>query len=922
MAIEKTEGKTTIPSAYDPKEVENKWYRHWEEGGFFEASENDPRPPFSIVIPPPNVTGQLHLGHALNNTLQDILVRWRRMSGYNTLWLPGTDHAGIATQAKVEEELAEDGLSRHDLGRERFLERVWDWKTKYGARITHQLRRMGSSCDWSRERFTLDPGLSRAVREVFVRLYEKGLIYRGRRIINWCPRCHTAISDIEVEHEDKQGRLWYIRYPFKDGSGSVTVATTRPETMLGDTAVAVHPDDERYKSIVGKTVILPLLGREIPVVADAYVDPSFGTGAVKVTPAHDPNDFEIGQRHDLHFIQVIGFDAVMISDAGPYAGMERYACRKQVVNDLESQGYLLRTEDHAHAVGQCSRCDTVIEPLVSDQWFVRMAPLAEPAIAAVKDGRIRFVPERFAKLYLHWMENIRDWCISRQLWWGHRIPVWYCQDCGKVIVAKEDPKACPHCEGLRLEQDPDVLDTWFSSALWPFSTMGWPNKTKSLEVYYPTSVLVTAFDIIYFWVARMIFMGLEEMGEKPFSDVYIHGLIRDSEGRKMSKSLGNGIDPLDVIDRFGADTLRFTLVTGVAPGADQRFYWEKVEGSRNFANKLWNAARFALLNLEDYDAEKAEAAWRSGVGLEEGLELADRWILTRLQQTSAEVDRQLRRYELGEAARVIYDFTWNELCDWYIEAIKPRLWGREGDASRRAAQTVLAKVLGAVLRLLHPFMPFITEELWQSLPKGREFDGGLTPQSIMIAPWPKAEERWRDAAAEKDMNLVMGIIRTIRNLRAEADVAPAKKIAAILLGDDAAQALLKSQATLIESLAGVGKLTIESGITIESGTDDVAGGVARERRSRYGKALTGIEGGVEILLPLADLIDVEKERARLAKEKDAAAAEAARLEAKLGNEGFIAKAPTAVVERERERLAAARDRLAKTQARLAELADL
>ncbi|MGE5577413.1 MAG: valine--tRNA ligase [Syntrophothermus sp.] len=882
-----------LPTVYDPKSVEDKWYKYWLDGNHFHAEVKNGGEPFSIVIPPPNVTGELHLGHALNNTVQDILIRWRRMQGYNALWMPGTDHAGIATQIKVEAELAKEGLTRHDLGREKFLDRVWAWKEKYGNQIINQLKKLGTSCDWERERFTMDAGCSAAVREVFVRLYEKGLIYQGHRIINWCPHCHTTLSDIEVEHEEREGNLWHIRYPFKDGGGEIIVTTTRPETMLGDTAVAVHPDDERYRGLVGKTVILPLMNREIPIVADAYVDPAFGTGALKVTPAHDPNDFEIGLRHNLTSITVIGDDARMTPEAGKFAGMDRYECRKAVVEELKAQGYLIKVDSHTHAVGQCYRCDTVIEPLLSKQWFVKMEPLAQPAIAAVKDGRISFIPERFAKVYLNWVENIRDWCISRQLWWGHRIPVWYCQDCGEVIVAREDPSECMKCGSHHLEQDPDVLDTWFSSALWPFSTMGWPSKTAELAYYYPTSVLVTAFDIIYFWVARMIFMGLEFMGEIPFHDVYITGLIRDAQGQKMSKSRGNGIDPLEVIDQYGADALRLALLNGASPGYDMRFYTEKVEGSRNFANKIWNASRFALMHLEDFQAPEGEV----GLGWlrQLPLELPDRWILSRYNSTAHEVTSQLERYELGEASRVLYEFIWSELCDWYIEAVKPRLYGKAAPDSRRAAQSVLWYVLEHTLRLLHPFMPFITEEIWQHLPGHGE--------SVMIAEWPEPRLEMRDSQAEAEMELLMGIVKGIRNIRAEANVLPGKKVTAILHADAEKCAILEKSRGLLESLAGLERLSIE-----------------QELPSKPEKAMTAIAGGVEVYVPLAGLIDIDKEIQRLQKELSNLENEVKRLSAKLDNPGFVQKAPAEVVEKERIKLTEYADKQAKLQERLAVLA--
>ncbi|SMB92614.1 valyl-tRNA synthetase [Thermanaeromonas toyohensis ToBE] len=857
-----------LPSVYNPHKVENKWYRVWEEAGYFRApvENRGDRKPFSVVMPPPNVTGSLHLGHALDNTLQDILVRWHRMRGDATLWLPGTDHAGIATQARVEEELAKEGISKYDLGREKFLERVWAWKEEYGTRITQQLRRLGASCDWSRERFTMDAGCSRAVREVFVRLYQEGLIYRGDYIINWCPRCATVISDIEVEHEEEPGHLWYILYPFKEGQGGITVATTRPETMLGDTAVAVHPDDERYREFVGRTVILPLLNREIPVIADEYVDPSFGTGAVKITPAHDPNDFEVGRRHGLPSITVIGKDAIMTTEAGPYVGLDRYTCREKVVKDLETQGYLIKVEEHTHAVGHCYRCGTVIEPLVSPQWFVRMKPLAEPAIQAALEGRVRFVPERFTKIYLNWLENIRDWCISRQLWWGHRIPVWYCQQCGEVICSTEDPIECPACSSTALEQDPDVLDTWFSSALWPFSTMGWPDKTPELALYYPTSVLVTGRDIIFFWVARMLFMGLKFMGEVPFREVLIHGLVLDAQGRKMSKSLGNGVDPMDVIEEYGADTLRFMLITGNTPGNDLRFHPERLESTRNFCNKIWNAARFVLLNLKDFNPEGERAPYT----------LPDRWILSRLNTVVDEVTKNMEDYEIGEAARSLYEFFWGEFCDWYIELAKIRLYG-EDKRAKSTAQKVLLEVLETFLKLLHPFMPFITEEIWHYLPGERS--------SIMISPWPKAQAQAIDPEAEEAMSLITEVIRAIRNLRSEMRVTPGRKVRVILVAaGEKIRQVLEEACSYFSALAQAEPVEILAG-----------------REQPLPKAVSAVCGGVEVYLPLEGLVDYEKEITRLEKELATTQKELARVQGKLANPDFLAKAPAEVVEKERNK---------------------
>lgn len=884
-----------LSKTYDPKNVEEKWYQHWEKSGYFRAEANEETKKakeegktFSIVMPPPNVTGSLHLGHALDNTLQDILTRWRRMQGYETLWLPGTDHAGIATQAKVEGQLAKEGTSKYDIGREKFLERVWEWKKQYGDHITKQLRKLGTSCDWERERFTLDEGCSRAVREVFVRLYEKGLIYQGNYIINWCPQCQTTISDIEVEHEDQKGQIWYINYPLQEGDGYIMVATTRPETMLGDTAIAVNPEDDRYKHLIGKNAILPLVNREIPIIADEYVDKEFGTGAVKITPAHDPNDFEMGLRHELEQINVLDRQGKMNELAGKYEGLDRYDARKKIVADLEDLGLLVKVEDHDHAVGQCYRCGTTIEPLVSKQWFVKMKPLAEPAIQAVLDGKTKFVPERFTKTYLNWMENIRDWCISRQLWWGHRIPVWYCQECNEVICAKEDPTHCPKCGSEKLKQDPDVLDTWFSSGLWPFSTMGWPDNTEALQTYYPTSVLVTGRDIIFFWVARMIFTALEFMDEAPFQEVFIHGLVLDAQGRKMSKSLGNGIDPIEVIDKYGADTLRFMLITGNTPGNDLRFQMERLEGTRNFANKIWNASRFALMNLADYDEDKVNT---------EELEytLADIWIRSRFNRAAQEVTRNMERYDLGEAGRVLYEFIWDEFCDWYIELIKPRLYGKETEKSKITAQYVLAKTLRQTMELLHPFMPFITEEIWQLLPHQGE--------TIMLSQWPQGKEEELSEKIEQQMSTIMEVIKAVRNLRSEMNVAPGKKAELILMAQvPEIKAVLEAGEQYINNLGNVSQLTIR-----ESSTE------------KPEQAVTAIVSGVEVYLPLRDLIDITKELERLEKENTNLDKEISRLEKKLSNQGFISKAPQEVVEKEKLKL---QDYQAKKEAVLGRISSL
>ncbi|WP_018305619.1 valine--tRNA ligase [Desulfitobacterium hafniense] len=872
-----------MEKVYDPSQVEGKWYPYWEEKGYFHADVDDAKEPFSIVMPPPNVTGALHLGHAIDSTIQDILTRFKRMQGYNTLWLPGTDHAGIATQAKVEEQLAKEGTNRHALGREKFLDRVWDWKKEYGGRITQQLRRLGASCDWSRERFTMDEGCSEAVREVFVDLYHKGLIYRGNYIVNWCPHCHTTISDIEVEHVDREGHLWHLRYPVKDSDEVLIVATTRPETMLGDTAVAVHPEDERYRHLLGKTIILPLTNREIPIIADDYVDREFGTGAVKITPAHDPNDFEMGLRHQLPSITVMDREAKMNEQAGKYQGMERYAARKEIVKDLEAQGLLVKVDNHQHAVGECYRCSTVVEPMVSKQWFVKMEPLAKPAMEVVREGIMEFVPERFAKIYLGWLENIRDWCISRQLWWGHRIPVWYCEDCGAEICAKEDPETCPECGSKHIVQDPDVLDTWFSSGLWPFSTMGWPEETPELKQFYPTSVLVTGRDIIFFWVARMVFMGLEFMKDVPFQKVMIHGLVLDAQGRKMSKSLGNGVDPLEVIDQYGADTLRFMLITGNTPGNDLRFHPERLEATRNFANKIWNASRFVLLNLQDYEE-----------GPRGQLKLEDRWILSRYEKTAGEVTEALEQFDLGEAARLLYEFIWNEFCDWYIELAKGRLYDKEHPEARHTVQSILLEVLEGTMRLLHPYMPFITEEIWHNLP--------ISGESIMIQSWPKVNG-YREDDLEKQMNQIMDVIKAVRNIRAEMNVQPGKKAEIILVAPEkAAFEVLESGRESIRLLAGGSAVDVVLNLEVKPA-----------------QAASAVLEGVEVYLPLRGLLDLDKEIARVEKEIAQAQLEQSRLAGKLNNQGFVAKAPEQVVAKEREKLEGINGRIAALKVRLAEL---
>ena len=878
-----------IPKVYDPASVEKKWYEFWEKNRYFHAEPEPGKKPFSIVIPPPNITGKLHMGHALDNTLQDILIRWHRMMGDNTLWMPGYDHAGLATQIKVEEVLKkEEGKTRFDLGREEFVKRVWAWKEEYGDRIINQLKCLGISCDWERKRFTMDEGCSRAVRETFVSLFEKGLIYKGTRITNWCVNCHTALSDIEVEHEDTPGHLWYVRYPVVGEEDTyLTIATTRPETIPGDTAVAVNPEDERYAKLIGKTLRLPILNREIPVIADSYVDTKFGTGAVKITPSHDPNDYEMGLRHNLPEIVVIGKDGVMTEEAGPFAGLERYECRKQIVARLKEEGYLVKIEEHSHAVGHCQRCHNIVEPLVSTQWFVKMQPLVKAAVDCVTDGRTQFVPERFTKNYTGWMENIHDWCISRQIWWGHRIPVWYCDDCGEMSASRTDLEKCPKCGSTHIHQDEDALDTWFSSALWPFSTMGWPDNTELLKQFYPTSVLVTGYDIIFFWVARMLIMGMEFMKEISFEKVFIHGLVRDSQGRKMSKSLGNGIDPLEVIEKYGADTLRFMLITGNTPGNDMRFYWERVEGTRNFANKIWNASRFALMNMEGYDKDAELAPYT----------LADKWILSRLQDTVKDVTGLLERFELGEAGRAIYDFIWSEVCDWYIEIAKPRLYNKEAAAERATAQHVLATVLVSAMKLLHPYMPFITEEIYQCLPHEAE--------SIMISKWPVADEILIDPEAERGMNAIMDSIKAIRNMRAEVNANPGKKIPAIMLVSEDLREVVAHNDSYIKLLGGIDNLELRP-----------LNGEKPEN------AMAAVVTGIEVYLPLAGLIDVEKETQRLSKELAAMEKDLQRAGGKLNNAGFLAKAPEDVIAKERAKYEELSGKIEAVKKRMAYLAEL
>ncbi len=875
-----------LDKIYNPRDVESRLYKDWEEKGYFHAEVDEKKKAFSIVMPPPNVTGQLHLGHALDCTLQDILTRTKRMQGYSALWLPGTDHAGIATQIKVEAALREEeGLTRHDLGRDKFLERVWDWKNKFGDRIVEQQKTMGASCDWERSRFTMDDICARAVREVFVRLYEKGLIYRGNRIINWCPDCTTALSDAEVEYTEKDGKFWHIRYPIKGTDEFLTIATTRPETMLGDTAVAVHPDDERYKHLVGKMLILPLVDREIPIIADEYVEREFGTGCVKITPCHDPNDFEVGKRHNLEEILVIDEHGCINENGGRYQGLDRYEAREKIVADLEAGGYLIEIRDHKHNVGQCYRCGTVVEPLTSAQWFVKMGPLAEEALRVVNDGTVKFVPDRFSKIYTNWMENVHDWCISRQLWWGHRIPAFYCEECGHINVSREDPTKCEKCGSEKLRQEDDVLDTWFSSALWPFSTLGWPDKTPELDYFYPTSVMVTGYDIIFFWVARMIFSGMEHLKKEPFKTVFIHGIVRDAQGRKMSKSLNNGIDPLEVIRDYGADALRFTLVTGNSPGNDTRFNLERVEANRNFANKIWNASRFVLMNLNIDKCELPE---------KKDLELEDMWILSRYNSLISEITDNIDKFELGIAAQKLQEFIRDNYCDWYIELVKPRLSEGAAPKSRETAEKVLCYVLSNTLKLLHPFMPFITEEIWKTLPH----DG----ESIMISDWPTADAGLNFAREENDMELLMQAIRGIRNRRAEMNVAPSKKAQLIVIPDD-------DNAKRIFALGEVffTKLASVSDMIIANEAGDAS------------KMVSVVTEGAKLFIPMNELIDTEAELARLGREREKCEKELKMINGKLSNAGFVAKAPANVVEAEKEKLVKMQALLANIDESIAKL---
>ena len=872
-----------LAKQYDPSEVEDRTYKFWCDNKYFHAEVNPDKKPYTIVIPPPNITGQLHMGHALDNTLQDILIRWRRMQGFEALWLPGTDHASIATEAKIVEAMRKEGVSKDDIGRDGFLERAWAWKDQYGSRIIEQLKKMGSSCDWDRERFTLDEGCSQAVKEVFVNLYEKGLIYQGKRMVNWCPHCCTTISDAEVEYEDQAGHFWHLRYPFKDGTGYVELATTRPETLLGDTAVAVNPNDERYKDIIGKTLILPIVHREIPVVADDYVDIEFGTGVVKITPAHDPNDYEVGLRHNLEIIDVMTDDGHIAEGWGKYTGLDRYECRKEIVKDLEAEGALIEVEDYSHNVGTCYRCHTSIEPRLSKQWFVKMEPLAKPAVDVVKQGKVKFVPERFDKIYYHWMENIKDWCISRQLWWGHRIPAWYCDDCGEVTVSKEDAKCCAHCGSEHIHQDPDTLDTWFSSALWPFSTLGFPKDTDELKYFYPTNTLVTGYDIIFFWVARMIFSAVEHTDNIPFDTVLIHGLVRDSQGRKMSKSLGNGIDPLEIIDEYGADALRFTLATGNSPGNDMRFSDDKVKASRNFANKLWNAARFVLMYLDD------EFEYN---GLPKDLAIEDKWIVSKVNTLAKDVTDNLEKFELGIAIQKLYDFIWDVFCDWYIEIAKIRLQG-EDKSAKSTAVSVLVYVLTDILKLLHPFMPFITEEIYQAIPHDDE--------SIMISKWVEFDEKLSFAADEAEMERIMKAIRAIRNRRSEMNIPPSRK--ATVYVETAFANTFNMGADFIKRLASANEVVVGDSF------------------DALGNTVTIITDDAKIFIPMGDLVDFEAERKRLEKELAQAQDKLDFINKKLSNPGFVNKAPEKVVAQNKADAAKLEEKIANIKNSIATLGE-
>lgn len=894
-----------LAKTYNPKDFEDRIYAEWEAKGAFRAEIDKDKKPFTIVMPPPNITGQLHMGHALDQTLQDVLTRWKRMQGYSALWLPGSDHASIATEVKVVDKIRkEEGKEKEDLGREEFLKRAWAWKEEYGGRITKQCRKLGDSCDWERERFTMDEGCNKAVNEMFIRLYEKGLIYKGNRLINWCPECGTSLSDAEVEHEDKNGKYWYFRYPAADGGEGIVVATSRPETMFADEAIAVHPDDERYKDMIGKKVILPMVGKEIPIIADMYPDPEKGTGAVKITPAHDPNDFEVGERHSLERPSCINTDATMNELAGKYAGMDRFECRKAWVADLEAAGFLVKTEEKVIPSGECYRCHTVIEPMLSDQWFVKMEELAKPAIEVAKNGKLEHVPERFEKIYLHWLENIRDWCISRQLWWGHRIPAYYCEECGEMIVARTAPDKCSKCGSTKVRQDEDVLDTWFSSALWPFSTLGWPEKTPELDYFYPTDVLVTGYDIIFFWVVRMVFSALEITGESPFKYVYVHGLVRDAEGRKMSKSLGNGIDPLEVIDQCGTDALRFMLMTGITPGNDMRFKEDKLESSRNFANKLWNASRFVIMNLQDEDGNFKEIACESE-GLEKiALKDEDKWIIARINDAVQYVTNAMDKFDLSLAGQRVYEVIWNEYCDWYIELVKGRLYG-EDEEDKKVARYVLVRALKDMLKLLHPFMPFITEEIWSFLPKTDEevskAKAAGNPESFLIKEnWPVYDATLTFEEEVKKLDMAMETIRAIRNIRAEAEAAPSRKLRAIIVSAGKDLEYIKAGERYIMALANITEINFT------------------ENKSEVPEeVMSAVVGAVELFIPLDDLLDYKAEFERLTKEKARLEGEVKRVAGKLSNQGFVAKAPEKVINEEKEKQAKYEDMLVKVTARLA-----
>jgi valyl-tRNA synthetase len=880
-----------LAKTYDPRNIEEKQYQKWVDKKYFHAEVDRSKKPFTIVIPPPNITGQLHMGHALDNTMQDILIRFKRMQGYNALWQPGTDHASIATEVKIIEQLKKEGIEKEDLGREGFLERAWKWKDEYGGRIISQLKKLGSSCDWDRERFTMDEGCSEAVNEVFIKLYKKGYIYKGSRIINWCPICQTSISDAEVEHEEQAGHFWHIKYPIAGEEGFVEIATTRPETMLGDTAVAVHPDDERYQHLIGKKVILPIVNKEIPIVADSYVDKEFGTGVVKITPAHDPNDFEVGKRHNLPEINIMNDDATINEFGGKYAGMDRYEARKLIVKELQELGLLVKIEDHVHNVGIHDRCKTTVEPLIKQQWFVRMDELIKPAIEAVKSGEIQFVPERFDKIYFNWAENIRDWCISRQLWWGHRIPAYYCDKCGEVVVTKSAPEACTKCGHTHLHQDEDTLDTWFSSALWPFSTLGWPEKTEDLDYFYPTDVLVTGYDIIFFWVLRMVFSGYEHMGQKPFSKVLIHGLVRDSQGRKMSKSLGNGIDPLEVIDKYGADALRFSLITGNAPGNDMRFYWERVEASRNFANKVWNASRFIMMNLEKATIGKTID--------EKLLTIADKWILSKANTLVKEATENMESFELGIAVQKIYDFIWEEFCDWYIEMVKPRLYS-ETDETKAAALWTLKHVLVTSLQLLHPYMPFVTEEIYCTL---QELSGDLGAESIMISKWPEFNDSYSYTEEAEAVELIKEAVKGIRNVRNEMNVPPSRKATVIVVSENASiRNIFTDSKVFFATLGYASEVFVQADKT----------GISED-------AVSTVIPGAVIYIPFADLVDIEKEIERLQKEKIRLEGELKRVNGMLANPNFVNKAPESKLAEERAKLEKYTDMMKQVTERLEHL---